>query len=177
MHCKWCARTRMCALKWCAVHSYHTSTRIHCTVHQDACTVSGVSYTHTSTRIHCTVSGVPAPGCMHCERCVVHSYQHQDTLYQLHCTVSGVPAPGCMHCERCVVHSYQHQDTLYCKWCASTRMHALWAVCRTLIPAPGYMYCLCMHDKGIVKDKCQFYHILLSDVLLQVRYKYPLHVL
>ena len=140
MHCKWCAGTRMCALKWCAVHSYQ---------HQDT--------------LYCT------PGYMHCERCVIHSYQH--------CTVSGVPAPGCMHCERCVVHSYQHQDTLYCKWCASTRIHALWAVCRTLIPAPGYMYCLCMHDKGIVKDKCQFYHILLSDVLLQVRYKYPLYVL
>ena len=92
--------------------------------HQDACTVSGVSFTHTSTRIHCTVS--------------------------------GVPAPGCMHCERCVVHSYQHQDALYCKWCASTRMHALWAVCCSLIPATGYMYCLCMHGKGIVKDKCQF---------------------
>ena len=140
MHCKWCAGTRMCALKWCAVHSYQ---------HQDT--------------LYCT------PGYMHCERCVVHSYQHQDTLYckwcehqdactvsgvsythtstRIHCTVSGVPAPGCMHCERCVVHSYQHQDTLYCKWCASTRMHALWAVCRTLIPAPGYMYCLCMHDK------------------------------
>ena len=143
MHCKWVPAPG--CVHSSGVPCTHTSTRIHCTVHQDTCTVSGVSYTPTSTRIHCTVS--------------------------------GVPAPGCMHCERCVIHSYQHQDTLYCKWCASTRIHALWAVCRTLIPAPGYMYCLCMHDKGIVKDKCQFYHILLSDVLLQVRYKYPLHVL